>query len=138
MRAFTRRGLDWSKEYAPALRRRARSSSCRSAILDGEAIVQGEDGRSDFTALRRAIHQEPHRLVFFAFDLLHLDGEDLRPLPLLERKARLAELIGKRERRRAASSYSEALAGDGAEDVRRGRGDGTGGHRLEAARRAAT
>ena len=111
VRAFTRRGLDWSKEYG-RLCEGATKLKCRSAILDGEAIVQGEDGRSDFTALRRAIHQEPHRLVFFAFDLLHLDGEDLRPLPLLERKARLAKLIGK-AKPSSCIQYSEALAGDG-------------------------
>ena len=40
------------------------------------------------------MNREPHRLVFFAFDLLHLDGEDLRARPLQERKARLAELVG--------------------------------------------
>jgi hypothetical protein len=42
----------------------------------GEVVVQDEQGISDFEALRSAIHKGPHRLVFFAFDLLHLDGSD--------------------------------------------------------------
>ena len=66
VRAFTRRGLDWSTEYG-RLCEGASKLRCRIAILDGEAIVQGKDGRADFTALRRAIRREPHRLVFFAF-----------------------------------------------------------------------
>jgi hypothetical protein len=51
--------------------------------MDGEVIVQAKNGLSDFAALRAAIEGAPHRLVMFAFDLLFLDGEDLRRLPLL-------------------------------------------------------
>jgi DNA invertase Pin-like site-specific DNA recombinase len=66
---------------------------CKAAITDGEIIVQDEKGMSDFDALRSAIHKAPHRIVFFAFDLLHLDGQDLRRSPLLERRAALRKLI---------------------------------------------
>jgi ATP-dependent DNA ligase len=52
-----------------------------------------ENGISDFEALRSAIHKAPHRLLFFAFDLLHLDGRDLRRTPLIERRAALRGLI---------------------------------------------
>jgi bifunctional non-homologous end joining protein LigD len=67
--------------------------SCQAAILDGEIIVQDENGLSDFDALRSAIHKAPRRIVFFAFDLLHLDGRDLRRTPLMERRAALRKLI---------------------------------------------
>ena len=56
-------------------------------------MVQDEDGLSDFDALRSAIHKAPHRIVFFAFDLLHLKGEDLRRTPFIERRAALRNLI---------------------------------------------
>ena len=56
---------------------------CKEALIDGEIIVQDENGISDFDALRSAIHNARHRIVFFAFDLLHLDGQDLRGRALL-------------------------------------------------------
>jgi bifunctional non-homologous end joining protein LigD len=62
-------------------------------LTDGEIIVQDESGISDIDALRSAIHKAPHRIVFFAFDLLHLDGQDLQRTPLLERRAALRRLI---------------------------------------------
>ena len=49
--------------------------------------MQNALGISDFHALRAAMTREPYRIVFFAFDLLHLDGKDLRRLPLVERRA---------------------------------------------------
>jgi bifunctional non-homologous end joining protein LigD len=51
---------------------------CESALIDGEMVVQDEHGITDLYALRSAIYTAPHRLAFFAFDLLHLDGQDLR------------------------------------------------------------
>jgi bifunctional non-homologous end joining protein LigD len=57
-------------------------------------IVMDENGRSDFGALCSAIRWQPGRLVFVAFDLMYLDGEDLRFQPLLDRRQRLQELIG--------------------------------------------
>lgn len=67
---------------------------CRRAIIDGGIIVQDEEGRSDLPALRTAIGRSPERLVFMAFDLLHLDGRDLRPLAVQQRRERLEELLG--------------------------------------------
>ena len=66
---------------------------CKAALIDGEVVVQDENGISDFEALRSAIHKASHRLVFFAFYLLHLDGQDLRRTPLIERRAALRRLI---------------------------------------------
>jgi bifunctional non-homologous end joining protein LigD len=87
-RAFTRSGLDWSDKYQRVIDA-CRKLRCRSALIDGEIIVQDEKGVSDFAALRAAIEWEPHRLVLFAFDLLFLNGADLRRLPLIERREKL-------------------------------------------------
>ena len=69
--------------------------------------------------------------MLFAFDLIEHDGDDLRDLPLIERKHRLARLIGRAKRR--AIRYSEHLTGDGPTVVRACLPDGAGGHRVEAA-----
>jgi bifunctional non-homologous end joining protein LigD len=92
VRAFTRNGHNWTERYDPVVRDAA-TLPCRSAIIDGEICVQNEQGVTDFAALRGAIGQEPHRLMFFAFDLLHLEGEDLRRQPLEERRAKLRFLL---------------------------------------------
>jgi bifunctional non-homologous end joining protein LigD len=91
-RAYTRNGFDWSDRYQTLLSAAARLG-CRSAILDGEVIVQDERGISDFEALRSAIRWQPERLIFYAFDLLHLNGKDLRDDPLDSRRAKLKELV---------------------------------------------
>lgn len=96
-RAYTRRGHDWTDRYAPVVAAAARLK-CRSATLDGEMIVQDAQGRSDYHAFRRALHREPERLVFYAFDLLGLDRQDLRSKPLLERRAALEQLVGRNPR----------------------------------------
>ena len=110
-RAYSRRGLDWTEKY-PALIEAAEKLKCRSAILDGEAVVQNALGVSDFHALRAAMTREPHRIVFFAFDLLHLDGKDLRRLPLVERRTRLKELLAGHDES-FALHFSESVEGDG-------------------------
>jgi DNA ligase D-like protein (predicted ligase) len=92
VRAFTRNGYDWTERYSRVVACAAQIP-CGSAILDGEMVVQNEAGLSDFHALRRAISDEPQRLVFFAFDLLHLNGQDLRGRALSERKQRLRTLL---------------------------------------------
>src|SRR5688500_2168845 len=91
--AFTRNGYDWSDKYQRVIEA-CRKLRCRSALIDGEIIVQDEKGVSDFGALGAAIQREPHRLVMFAFDLLFIDGADLRRLPLIERRDKLRQLIG--------------------------------------------
>ena len=76
-RAFTKTGLDWSAKYGPVVEAAA-ALPCKNAILDGEMVVLDERGVSDFLALPGAIRKAPERLVFVAFDLLHLDGFDRR------------------------------------------------------------
>jgi hypothetical protein len=76
-RAYTRNVFEWSERY-PGIIQAAAKLRCRSAILDGEVVVQDADGISDFEALNSAISWEPERLLFYAFDLLQFDGKDLR------------------------------------------------------------
>src|SRR4051812_25957317 len=95
---YTRRGLDWSARFHTLIRPLA-DLRCSSALLDGEAVVMDADGRSDFGALQVALGDAPGtdgkgcRITYHAFDLLHLDGEDLRGLGVLERKERLKALL---------------------------------------------
>ncbi|MDX7951337.1 RNA ligase family protein [Lichenihabitans sp. Uapishka_5] len=91
--AYTRNGFDWIGRYAPVIAA-ARGLRCRSAILDGEMCVQNASGITDFPALRGAIKSAPERLVLFAFDLIALDGRDLRGEALRERRRRLRDLVG--------------------------------------------
>jgi len=92
VRAFTRNGNDWTRAYGRVVEASAKLA-CETALLDGEMVVQDETGLADFDALRSAIHKAPHRLVFFAFDLLCLNSRDLRGRPLMERRELLIDLI---------------------------------------------
>ncbi len=109
-RAFTGNGYDWTAKYAPIVTVCAKLR-CQSALLDGEMVVENDHGVSEFTALRSAIANDPSRLVFFAFDLLFLNGQDLRARPLVDRRTKLQHLL-----RDPCSSlrYSEHFSGDGA------------------------
>jgi ATP-dependent DNA ligase len=89
-----------------------RKLKCKSALIDGEIIVQDENGLSDFAALRACIEGAPHRLVMFAFDLLWLDGDDLRQRPLIERRDKLRSLLPKDQR--LPVQFSEHWEGSGA------------------------
>jgi bifunctional non-homologous end joining protein LigD len=91
-RAYTRNGFDWTERYS-GITKAAAKLDCRSAIMDGEVIVQNEHGVSEFDALNSAIRWQPQRLVLCVFDLLHLNGKDFRDCPLVERRAELKELI---------------------------------------------
>ena len=91
-RAFSRRGLDWTARY-PRIVAAAEVLPCVSAIIDGEAVVQDEVGRSNLAAFHSSLDAEPHKVLLFAFDLLHLDGKDVRREPLEERWACLRRLI---------------------------------------------
>ena len=74
-RAFTRRAFDWTAKY-PSIVEAASKLPADSAIIDGEVIVMDAKDRTDFASLRSAMRWEPDRLVFVAFDLLHLDGQE--------------------------------------------------------------
>ena len=109
-RVLTRNGYDWTDRY-PSIVRAAANLRCKSAIIDGEAIVQDGNGASDFEALSSAMRRQPHSIILYAFDLLHLDGRDLRQQALIERRASLKTLLGADERSRI--QFSDEFDGDG-------------------------
>ncbi len=87
----TRKGLDWTERFE-AIGRAA--ASLPDAVIDGEVVALDAAGAPDFAALQAALSEgKTEDLVFFAFDLLFDAGEDLRSLPLSERKARLEALL---------------------------------------------
>ena len=110
VRMFSRNGHDWSDRY-PGIVRAAASLRCKSAIIDGEAIVQDGDGRSDFESLQSAMRSRAQSIILYAFDLLHLDGKDLRQETLSERRALLKGLVGAEAESRI--QFSEEFDGDG-------------------------
>lgn len=89
---LTRKGLDWTKRFASIARAAEALPDC---ILDGEAVALNQQGVSDFSALQSALAEgRESALILFAFDLMFLEGRDLRPLPLSRRKAALARVLG--------------------------------------------
>ena len=81
-----------------------------SAIIDGEVVVPATDGTTDFSVLQNEIKGKSSKIVMVAFDLLYLNGYDLRKLPLMERKALLKKLIAN-----TAIQFSESFEVDGRE-----------------------
>lgn len=110
-RAYTRSGLDWSERY-PAILAAAAGLELASALIDGEAVVLKPDGRTSFQALQAALKDDPESIVFYAFDLLELDGKDLTGLPLDQRKEQLAALL---QGRAGHLLYSDHVVGRGEE-----------------------
>jgi bifunctional non-homologous end joining protein LigD len=93
VKLLTRNGLDWTEKYPPIARAVA-ALAARQAYLDGELCGVGPDGVTSFSMIQLASDAgNAAGLVFFLFDLLHLDGDDVAERPLIERKARLAELL---------------------------------------------
>lgn len=92
---WSRRGKDWTAQF-PEIAAAARAIPARSALLDGEVAAVLPDGRTSFQALQNAFSGDRRKLLYFAFDLLSLDGEDLAGRPLLERKALLVRVLGDR------------------------------------------
>lgn len=91
---FTRSSLDWTAKYQ-ATAQALKEFGVKNAILDGEIVALDRDGKSDFQALQLAMKEKnSEALVYYVFDLLHLDGEDFRPKPLRERKIALQKLLG--------------------------------------------
>ncbi len=87
VRLLTRKGLDWTARM-PDIAAAAAKLSVKDAILDGEAVALDEHGVSNFADLQAAFQEGRQRYItYFAFDLLHLDGHNLRGLPLLGAKA---------------------------------------------------
>jgi bifunctional non-homologous end joining protein LigD len=87
----TRKGLDWTAKFDSVA---AAAQSFPDCIIDGEAVALNQQGAPDFSALQGALSEgRSEALVFFVFDLMFEEGEDLRKLPLVERKGRLRAVL---------------------------------------------
>jgi bifunctional non-homologous end joining protein LigD len=90
---LTRTGLDWTHRMR-TIAQQVGTLSAESAVLDGEVVVLAENGTTNFADLQAAFQEgEKKPLSYFAFDLLHLNGHNLRGLPLVERKEILASVL---------------------------------------------
>ena len=89
--AWTRNGKDWSDKFKPLVKAAARLPA--GCLIDGEAVALDEDGRPSFQLLQSTLKGGNANLAFYAFDLLVDRGEDIRKLPNIERKERLAALL---------------------------------------------
>jgi DNA ligase D-like protein (predicted ligase) len=89
---LTRRGNDWTDKY-PAIAKSIAGLPARNAYIDGELCGVLPDGRTSFNLIQNATDTGEGSLIFFLFDLLFLDGENLTALPLVDRKTRLASLL---------------------------------------------
>jgi bifunctional non-homologous end joining protein LigD len=121
VRVFTRRGNDWTKRFGK-IAADAWHINAGSAILDGEVVVPAADGTTDFSVLQNQLRGKSDRIVMVAFDLLYLNGRDLRKLPLLDRKALLKKLIAG-----TAIQFSESFETEGADMFRNACGLGLEG-----------
>jgi bifunctional non-homologous end joining protein LigD len=106
---YTRRGNDWTKRFKK-IADDAFLINAASAIIDGEIVVPATDGTTDFSVLQNELKGKSKSLVMVAFDLLYLNGYDLRKLPLVERKSLLKKLIAQ-----TAIQLSETFEVDGPE-----------------------
>jgi ATP-dependent DNA ligase len=108
VRAFSSSGSDWSKKYRGIVED-ARDLDVESAIIDGEAVVLNDAGLPDFSLMQSVVHRDPYAAVLGAFDLLYLNGRDLRNEGCQARRDLLAGIVKPNSR----IQFSEALPGDG-------------------------
>lgn len=116
IRILTKGGHDWTSRF-PEVEKGAKALGVASAIIDGEAVMYDEQGRSDFNLLQASLGGRPGKKVsnaqFMAFDLLYLDGHDLTKTELRVRRHLLEELISGRPE--SAIRFSESFDATGAE-----------------------
>jgi bifunctional non-homologous end joining protein LigD len=112
VRLLTRTGLDWTHRFKPIAQAIA-PLHADSALIDGELVAEDESGHSSFSLLQTDLKDSRYdHLRYYAFDLLYLDGRDLRDEPLVKRKAVLARLL-KTEGKNSLIHNVEHLDGDG-------------------------
>jgi len=109
-RIYTRTGLDWTDKF-PEIAAAAGAIQADSALLDGEIVALDDKGNTGFSALQQAISAGGRGLSLFLFDALEIDGEKLDRLPNLERKQRLAALVG--EGQPSLILYADHMIGKG-------------------------
>jgi len=108
VRLFTRNDHDWTGRY-PLIVEAALRNRQTSFVIDGEAVLLGVNGISDFNRLHSRKHDDEVQL--YAFDLLVLDGDDLRKLPLSLRKTNLARLLARRPEGIFVSDFEQGEIG---------------------------
>ena len=112
VKLLTRSGLDWTAKFEAAAQS-LKTLKLPSALIDAEIVVETESGVSSFSALQQALAAgDTGSAVFYAFDLLYLDGRDLRALPLTERKDLLLQSLDDAPPG-GPIRFSEHLAADG-------------------------
>ena len=117
VKLLTRKGLDWTAKFS-GIAQSLRALKLGSALIDGEVVVEDEAGVSSFTGLQEALKSgRSDRMVFYAFDLLYLDGYDLTRVPLIDRKILLAGCLDDVPAH-GAVRYSEHIERSGAAMVR--------------------
>jgi bifunctional non-homologous end joining protein LigD len=109
---LTRKGLDWTEKFSAIAKHAAKLPN---AIIDGEIVALGHDGKPSFSTLQAALSEgDDQNLIFLAFDLMFFDGEDLRKKPLEDRKERLNRIIEKQPAAaRKAISYVQHFDASG-------------------------
>lgn len=113
VKLLTRSGRDWTEKYGPLAEEMKRLPTT-NALLDGEIAWAADSSHTDFQGLQTALMKRDFsRLVYYVFDILHLDGRDLRPLPLSERKQILENLL--KGAQTPHIFYSKHWAGSGPE-----------------------
>jgi bifunctional non-homologous end joining protein LigD len=110
-RIFTRSGQDWSDKFAQ-IARALQGLDVQSALLDGEIVALDKNGRSSFGALQQSLKEGTAPLTYVIFDLLELNGRDLRAEPQIRRKEILQRLLKKPP---AGVRYSDHVVGHGEE-----------------------
>ena len=109
VKVFTRRGNDWTNRFRK-IASDAWHVNAGSAIIDGEVVVPAANGTTDFSVLQNELKGRSAKIVMVAFDLLYLNGRDLRGLPLHERKVVLKKIIADTD-----VQFSESFEVDGRE-----------------------
>jgi bifunctional non-homologous end joining protein LigD len=107
VRLYTRSGLDWVNRF-PTIAADVGRLPAGKVVLDGEVISADANGRPSFSALQDDLKQKRYdRMVYYVFDLLHLDGFDTRAAPLIERKRVLQSFLSEAAARSPLILYSE-------------------------------
>lgn len=109
---YTRNALEWSNHF-PHLMTALQSLDVDSAIFDGELVALDENGKSHFQKLQGSLKSKNDKgLIYYIFDLLYLNGKDLRELPFLERKEMLRGVLKKAPKNIVLSEHVETSAAD--------------------------
>ncbi|MFB6417754.1 non-homologous end-joining DNA ligase [Bradyrhizobium tunisiense] len=106
---FTRRGHNWTHRFKKVAHDAWRIKAS-SAVVDGEIVVPAADGTTDFSVLQNELKGKSKSIVLVAFDLLYLNGRDIRKVPLFQRKAELRKILGGTD-----IQFSESFEIDGRE-----------------------